>query len=337
MKKEENRAFIKKTETLVKPIDVTAISFLGDFNKIFPKKTQYNIMKRGSKKIPYMGFIVDPYCFFLSYEIKNVKAAEALLPKEYKLLETSIFSSENKKPVMVIGVFNARTSAFIGTRMEIYLIARNKETGKAAWIIVDYETDTNSYDPASGFSGYTSDTTIFTTTPYGELLVDIENSKTNKRISFNADLNMGKMKDLDQTLWVEGNWAVDYGGELQYETSSIFSLIFDPVLMKQALHIPLKFLEIETNSYFNNLIDCAHPLTAACFPYSQHYIIEQNSSPDEIKDEQDLENKIAKFVGTKNFKTMQGADIKKPLLAGIVVSAILTYGLIIFLLIRLLS
>ena len=337
MKKDENRAFIKKIETLVKPVDVTVISFLGDFNKIFPKKTQYNIMKRGSKKIPYMGFIVDPYCFFLSYEIKNVKAAEALLPDTYELVETSLFTSENKKSLMIMSVFSARTSAFIGTRMEIYLIARNKETGKVAWIIVDYETDTNSYDPASGFSGYTSDTTIFTTTPYGELLVDIKNSKMNKRISFNADLTIGTMKDLDRTLWVEGNWAVDYGGKLQNETSSIFSLIFDPVLMKQALHIPLKFLEIETNSYFNNVIDCKKPLTAACFPYSQHYIIEQNSSPGEIKDERDLEKKIAKFVGTKNFKTMQGADIKRPLLAGIIVSGILTYGFIIFLLIKLLT
>ncbi len=64
MKQEENRQFIRKSESLVKPQDVTTISFLGDFNKFLPKKTQHNIMLKGSRKIPYMGFIIEPYCFF---------------------------------------------------------------------------------------------------------------------------------------------------------------------------------------------------------------------------------------------------------------------------------
>jgi hypothetical protein len=32
------------------------------------------------------------------------------------------------------------------------VIARRKTDGHAAWIIVDYVTDTNSYDPAHGAS-----------------------------------------------------------------------------------------------------------------------------------------------------------------------------------------
>ena len=80
MNRDDNRKFIRKTEALVKPQDVTAISFLGDFNKVLPKKTQHKIMVKGSRKIPYMGFIIDPYCFFLSYKIKDTQTARAMLP-----------------------------------------------------------------------------------------------------------------------------------------------------------------------------------------------------------------------------------------------------------------
>jgi hypothetical protein len=336
MERASKRRFIKKTEDLVKPIDVTAISFLGNFNRVLSKKSQQKILRRGSRNIPYLGFIVDPYCFFLSYEIKNIQAAESMLPEDYELLETTLFTEKNKKPCVIIGIFSARTSAFIGTRLEVYLIARRKSDGKAAWIIVDYATNTNSYDPARGFSGYNSDPSVYTTTPFGELLVDIQNKHNSSRISLQADLTKGRLEKLYHTLWVEGNLTVDYGGAFRNTVSSAFSLIFDPAMMKQALCIPLEHVKIEENSYCGDLIDADSPVSAACFPYSQHYIIKQNLPTGEIQNEEDLEAKLSEFVNAENFKTMRGADIKKPILIGIIISAILNYGLIIFLLFRIL-
>lgn len=337
MKKEENREFIKKSESLVKPEDVTTISFLGDFNKMLPKKTQHNIMLKGSRKIPYMGFIVDPYCVFLSYEITDTAAAQAMLPEGYELAESSMFKNGIKKPVVVISAFSARTSAFIGMRLEFYIIARNIETGLTSWIIADYETNTNSHDPKNGFCGYTCDPAVFTTTPYGELLVEFKGRREQREFAVNVDLKKGEFEPLDDNLWVEGNLSVDYGGELKDDTSKPFSLIFDPVLMKEALNIPIEHIDIKENSYLSSIIDYKKPLTAAIFPYSQHFIIKQDLQVHEITNKTDLNNQIEIFLERENFKRMSGDDIKKPLFTSIVVSSILTFSFIVFLLIKLLA
>lgn len=50
-------------------------------------------MKKGSQMTPYIIFIVDPYCFFLSYKIKNIDMAKSMLPKGYELVESSIFDN----------------------------------------------------------------------------------------------------------------------------------------------------------------------------------------------------------------------------------------------------
>ena len=337
MNKEENKNFILKSESMVKPQDVTTISFLGDFNKLLPKKTQHKIMIKGSRKIPYMGFIVDPYCFFLSYRIKNTAAAQAMLPDGYELTEASVFMGEEAYPMVILSAFSARTSAFIGMRLEFYIIARNKKTGLVSWIIADYETNTNSHDPKNGFCGYSSDPTVFTTTPYGELIIDFKGNKENRRFTANADLKKGEMKDLYDKLWIEGNLSVDYGGELTDETSKPFSLIFDPLLMKEAINIPVENIEVKENSYFSSIIDHDKPVSAAVFPYSQHFIIKQDLKPEEITNESELNHQIKTFLDRKDFKTMSGDDIKKPLYAGILISGIFNLGLILFLLIKLLS
>jgi len=335
MDRDTNRTFISRTESLVKPQDVTAISFLGDFNKLFSKKTQEKIMLKGSVKVPYMGFIVDPYCFFLAYRIKNRSAAEKLLSDGYELAETSVFKDQQAAPLIVIGAFSVRTSAFIGTRLEVYIIARNKKTGRVSWIIADYETNTNSYDPKNGFSGYTGDPAVLTTTPYGELLVDFAGKKSGKIFSLSADLQKGEWRDLNGELWVEGNCSIDYGGELAVPSSKPFSLIFDPLLMQKALFMPTDSLEIRQNTFMDGIIDTDGPVSAAVFPYSQHFIIKQDLPENAVTNEEDLQRQAVAFVKAAGFKTMSGDDIKKPLLAGMLASALLTYGLIIFLVVKL--
>jgi hypothetical protein len=336
MNKEENREFVQKTESLVKPQDVTAISFLGDFNKILPKKTQHKIMERGSRTIPYMGFIVDPYCFFLSYRIKNTAAAQSMLPSGYELADASIFSGEEKHPLVIISAFSVRTSAFMGTRLEFYIIARNKETGLMSWIIADYETNTNSHDPKNGFCGYTSDPSILTTTPYGELLIEFRARGGNDTLSVRADLKKGTLKDLDRELWIEGNMSVDYRGKLLDQSSKPFSLIFDPKLMQEAVRIPYEAVDIMELSYMSELIDYDKPLSTAVFPYSQHFIIKQHIQRNELTRESDLYPLAEEFLNKTDFKTMSGKDLKKSLLIGFILSSVVNLAVILFLLLKLL-
>ncbi len=337
MNREENRNFIKKTESLVKPRDITAISFLGDFNKYLPKKTQQKIILKGSGKVPYMGFIVDPYCLFAAFRITDRASALAMLPDGYELAETSIFKNSEKHPLVVISAFSTRTSAFMGMRLECYIIGKNKKTGMMSWIIADYETNTNSHDPKNGFCGYSGDPAIHTTTPYGELLVDVKGSTGGRVFSARADLNAGTTEELEEELWVEGNMTVDYGGTLKVESSEPFSLIFDPFLMKEAKRIPPDGFQIETNTYLNGIIDPRKPESIAVFPYSQHFIIRQDLKGERIIKKEDLLRQIQTFFERKEFKAMSGDDLKKPIFRGIVISFFVNLGIVIFLLIKALT
>jgi hypothetical protein len=260
-----------------------------------------------------------------------------MLPRGYELAETSVFKDQSACPMVIISAFSARTSAFIGNRLEFYIIARRKDTGRISWIITDYETNTNSYDPKNCFSGYTSDPAVFTTTPYGELLADFTGKKNGKRFSLSADVEKGEWRDLNRELWVEGNLSIDYGGELKVESSKPFSLIFDPFLMKKALLVPSGGIEIRKNSYLSGIIDAAGPICAAVFPFSQHFIIKQDLEGNAVANEEDLNRRIMDFLHCSGVKTMSGDDIKKPILRGMLASALVTYGIIIFLVIKLLS
>jgi len=333
MNPEEYRNFVKKTESLVKPKDVTAISFLSSFSKSLPKKTQHKFSQSGKKKIPYMGFIVDPYSFFLFFKITNTSAAQEMLPDGFELAEASIFKKDAKFPMAIASVFTARTSGFIGMRVEFYIIARNKETGLLSWIICDYETNTNSYDPKNGFCGYTCDPAVYTTTHFGELLVDIKNRTNNKEFIVSVDLDKGDSRELDESLWIEGNLIVDYGGELKSNFSEPFSLLFDPNMVKKAVNIPIEQVSIKANSYLGNIIDSFKPVNALIFPYSQHFIIKQDLKKYEVKNQKELDLQTKDFLNRTGFKIMSGNDIKKPIYAMVLISYLVLISIIIFLLI----
>ncbi len=333
MNQEEYRNFIKKTESLVKPQDVTAISFLSSFSKSLPKKTQHKFTQSGKKRIPYMGFIVDPYSLFLCFKITNTSAAQDMLPDEYELAEASIFKEDAKFPMAIASVFTARTSGFIGMRAEFYIIARNKETGMLSWIICDYETNTNSYDPKNGFCGYTCDPAVYTTTYSGEILVDIKNPTNNKEFIVSVDLEKSDSRELDESLWIEGNLIVDYGGELKSDFSEPFSLIFEPDMVKEAVNIPLEHVSIKANSYLANIIDPFKPVNALIFPYSQHFIIKQDLQKYAVKNQKDLDLQIKTFLSRTGFKTMSGDDIKKPIYGMVLISYLVLISIIVLLLI----
>jgi hypothetical protein len=258
-----------------------------------------------------------------------------MLPDGYELAEASFFKSDAKFPMAIASVFTARTSGFIGMRVEFYIIARNKETGLLSWIICEYETNTNSYDPKNGFSGYTCDPAVYTTTYFNELLVDIKNRDNNKEIVVSVNLEKGDLRELDESLWIEGNLCVDYGGELKSDFSEPFSLLFDPNMVKKAVSIPLEDVSIKANTYLGNIIDPIKPVNAIIFPYSQHFIIKQDLQKYAVKNQKDLDLQLKAFLSRTGFKIMSGNDIKKPIYGMVLISYLALISIIVFLLILL--
>ncbi len=290
--------YIKATELMVTPEKVAAINQVSSFLQKLPLKWQKSIATKGAKKNPYMGFIVEPYSFFLSYEITNTDVAQKLLPEGYRIVPTSMFSATKPRPSVIIGAFNIHTSVFWGSRVELYLIAENIKTGLLSWIILDYETNTNSYDPGQGFIGATTSRSVVTTSYKGEVIIDVEGAKTGHRLALSAPATQGKLSLLNQRLWIEGNLSVDYGGSLKDGASDPFGLIFDPKEMESALNIPLETVNVEINTVCGSFI-AANPFEAGCFPFAQHFVTTSMPVGTSMKNAQDLEDAALKFKGIK--------------------------------------
>lgn len=295
MKKNELIQYIKNTEQMVLPEKVASIMQFSTSLRKLPVKVQKWISAKSSKKNTHMGFIVEPYSFFLSYEITDLEAAQKFLPPDYKIVPTSIFEGTKQRASVILGAFNVHTSVFWGSRVELYLIAENTKTGLMSWIIIDYETNTISYDPGQGFTGPSTSKSVVTTSFRGDLIVDVENSKNHKRLAFNADIKNGSLSPLDQRLWVEGNLSVDYGKELHDGESDAFGLIFDPEEMAQALNISLADVAIDCNT-INYDFTASAPYEAACFPFAQHLLTTNMPVSTDMKNAEDLERAVKQFI-----------------------------------------
>ena len=144
--------FTLGVEKLINPISVGTLHFLEGFNEMLPKDIQKKLVDKSSKKNPLMGFVVEPYCYFLCYEIKDLDYFKSLLPDNFEITPTKVFKDDEEKHYLILSCFKASTSAFFGTRVEAYVIATNKETGLTSWVIVDYDTNTISYDSKNGLT-----------------------------------------------------------------------------------------------------------------------------------------------------------------------------------------
>jgi hypothetical protein len=213
-----------------------------------------------------------------------------LLPPNYSLFPSAMFSDTPKRPCAIIGAFNVHTSVFWGSRVEFYLIAENCKTGLLSWIIIEYESNTHSYEPSKGFIGPSTSHSVVTTSYLGEIIIDLVSARSDNGLVLVADLKNGVLKELDQRLWVEGNLSVDYGGELQQCTKP-FSLVFDPKEMAQALKIPLDDISLCTNTFGNGSLN-PMPFEAACFQYAQHFVTTSVPTATSMRTAEDLEQAV---------------------------------------------
>ena len=298
MKAIDLRSFIKTTEKMVVPSKVASTTQGSAMLRKLPLRFQRYIVNRGARTNPYMSFVVEPYAVFLAFQVTDTKAAERLLPTNYSLSPSAMFNDTYKRKCAIVSAFNVHTSVFWGSRVEFYLIAENCKTGLLSWIIVEYESNTHSYDPKQGFVSPSTSHSVVTTSYLGEIIIDVISTRSENGLVLIADLKNGILKKLDQRLWVEGNLSVDYGGELQQCTKP-FSLVFDPTEMAQALRIPIDDISLCTNTFGAGLLD-PMPFEVACFPYAQHFVTTSVPTATSMRTAEDLKKAVNEINNKMN-------------------------------------
>jgi hypothetical protein len=223
-----------------------------------------------------------------------------------------MFAGGEPRPAAIIGAFNIHTSVFWGSRLELYLIAENEKTGMMSWIIAEYESNTNSFDPGQGFIAPSAERSVVTTSFKGEVIIDVLGKSSRNRLAIVAGLQGSAQTPLNQRLWIEGNLSVDYGGGLEGGGSQPFGLIFDPGEMASALKVPLMNLRIEENSLGSKYLD-AHPFESACFPFAQHFVTTSMPVDIGLRDAADLEAAAERFAAVKNRELAGAADLNAAL------------------------
>jgi hypothetical protein len=322
--------FSKNVEKLINPISVGSLHFIQSFNQYIPKSIQKILVKSSAKKIPFMGFVVEPYATFLCYEIINIETVKKLIPKGFSLIKTSIFDDDIPKYYCLFGCFRSHTSAFWGTRAECYIIAQNDATGLLSWLIIDYDTDTISYDQAHGLRSPNCKTAIFEIDHNADIYSEIVNN-SNRKLIFNINIKNAQFKKLNQRLWLEGNLSIGYGTNLS-KTPDIFSLKFEPHEVAEAYTIPVKSANISCNNWFSGLF-ANSPSQIVCFPYAQHFVSDSPGYSSNIKNKAELVDSINK-IDFQKIKVFSSDSFKKSMLFSSAASLLIILVLIVLLIIK---
>jgi hypothetical protein len=319
--------FTREIEKLIKPIDVGTLHFIQNINGALPIRVQKKLINNTAKLTPYMGFVVEPYSSFLFYEIKDVEYASSVLPDGFVLEKTAIIDDDVKKFYGVFGVFNAHTSGFWGTRVEYYVIAKDLSTGLLSWVIVDYDTNTISYDPKNGLRKPNADGSIFTVDFDGLIQGEFFNHENGRELDFNIDYKSGHTTGLDNRLWIEGNLSVGYSKILSDE-AEVFSLKFDPHEFDSAIEVPLDHVDVIKNSWFEGMFE-ETPEKVLVFPYAQHYISDSPGAHSKVHDEDELVSEISK-IDFEQVNSFTAKPIVRMLFIGAIVSFIINMILLYF-------
>jgi hypothetical protein len=328
------RTYVSRSEGMVRPADVATISLFGTFLGKLPKGVQKRIMASSMADAPYMGFVVEPYATFLCFELTDLARAERLVPPAYRIVPTRVFADGEPRPTVIVGAFNVHTSAFWGTRLELYVVAEHRETGLLSWIIVDYATNTLSFDPGQGFVSGNATPCVVTSTHRGTVLVDAETADA--RVAVEADLRAGVEVPLDDRLWIEGNLSIDYGADLADPDSVPFGIVFDPAEMERALRIPRPSVELHALRWLDGLYD-PEPFDVAVFPYAQHFVTTGVPKALGLRTREDLLAAVADLNAAPPERGFESESIWRAMGIGMAVSATITWGAVGYLLVQLLT
>jgi hypothetical protein len=322
MEIQNEEKFIKGVESLINPMEVSNLLFFQKFKRLLPPPIMKRMLYRASKKTPYIGFTIDPYSLFLFFRLNNIEYAKSLLPDRYELAKTKLLSDDEPDYYMGIGNLNTRASTFWGTRQEVYLIATDKKTGLLSFIFIDILSNTIIALPTKGIADPNCKRAIFTTNAKGEVFLDIQEDKTNRKLILTGSIKRGKMRRLDQRLWLMGNTSIGHCKKFANGGDNPFAVIFDPAEVSEALDIPPEDIRITENTLFPGLAQ-SEISKVICFPFAQHYIADSPGCYTSVKDRDDLISNYNRLAGSEKFTTFSTRTIVKQISVGIAVTIII--------------
>ena len=262
--------YAKGVERLVDPMMVGKTHYLQTRLRKLPVCLQRKIITSATKKATKMPFVVEPYCTFLFYEVPEPSKIAKFMPEGFTPAKSAIFAGDSEKYYGIVSMFRIHTSVFWGARAEYYLVAENTKTGLLSWVMMDYISDTISYDEKSGLKSPDVRAGVITTTCEGDFVCDLKTWDGRKHVACLANLVHAKMRPLNQRLWIEGNTSIAYGRLAGEPDGDLFSLTFYPEEMKQALEIPMHDVRqysvaSATVGKFGAVLD-----RVITFPFAQH-------------------------------------------------------------------
>ncbi|MFC2115582.1 hypothetical protein ACFLTU_03865 [Bacteroidota bacterium] len=322
--------FIKGVESLINPMEVSNLLFFQKLKRLLPPLIMKRLLFRASKNTPYIGFAIDPYSLFLFFKLRDIEYAKSMLPDRYELAKTKLFADDKPDYYMGIGNLSTRASTFWGTRQESYLIATDKRTGLLSFIFIDILSNTIIARPSKGIADPNCKKAVFTTSSKGEVFLDIQEDKTNRKLVLTGSIKKGKMRKLDQRLWLMGNTSIAYSKNLANGDDNPFAVIFNPAEVDEALDIPTGDIRITENTLFPGLAE-PEISEVICFPFAQHYIADSPGCYTSVKDRNDLISKYNELADTEKFKTFTARTIVKQLYIGIALTILIAIFLFLIL------
>ncbi len=295
--------YAKGVERLVNPMLVGKTHYLQTKLSKMPVWLQKKIVTSATKKANKMPFVVEPYCTFLFYEIPDPNRVQRFMPEGFRPVKSSIFEMGPAKYYGIVSMFRIHTSVFWGARAEYYLVAENTKTGLLSWIMMDYISDTISYDEMHGLKSPDCKKTVMTTTCEGDFVCEMKSMDGKKKVECLANLSRARMKPLNRKLWIEGNTSIAYGRLAGEPDGDLFSLTFMPEEMKQALEIPMedvKFASVASvrTGKFGAILE-----RVVSFPYAQHMLSDAPGAKTYYGSETEL-RKAAESVKFSKIKTL---------------------------------
>ncbi len=267
--------YAKGVEKMVDPMMVGKTHYMQTKLRRLPVCLQRKIVKSAAKKADKMPFVVEPYCTFMFYELLQPEQIIAYLPDGFAPARSNIFATErgeqSGKFYGIVSMFRIHTSVFWGARAEYYLVAENTKTGLLSWVMMDYISDTISYDEKHGLKSPDSTGAIMTTTCEGDFVCDMKSLDGEKAVQCEANLEHAKMRPLSERLWIEGNTSIAYGKRAGEADGDLFSLTFFPEEMKQALDVPLNDIRTAFATTKSGKFDVKLDAVVS-FPYAQHML-----------------------------------------------------------------
>ena len=295
--------YAKGVEKLVDPIMVGQSHYMQKKLAKMPVWLQKKIVTSAAKKADKMPFVVEPYCTFLFYEIPVPERVEKFMPDGFRPAKSAVFEGDTEKYYGIVSMFRIHTSVFWGARAEYYLMAENTKTGLLSWVMMDYISDSISFDEIHGLKSPDVKAAVMTTTCEGDFVCEMRNASGTKKVECVASLEKAKMRPLNERLWIEGNTSIAYGRLAGQPDGDLFSLTFYPEEMKRALDVPLKdvshfYVCSETVGKFGAVLD-----KVVSFPYAQHMLSDSPGTHTHYGSEKALREAVEK-VNFKKIKTL---------------------------------